>query len=532
MSSTLKRIAGVFHHHSDIFFPKYSHYFLLFLILIMAAAYRYPKIAELRPQGVHQWRQCDCLSITRTLYNGDADFLHTKVYNLLRDNEGRTISEFPLVYYVVSRLWRVFGEHEWIFRAFNFLISILSMLALLKVFEYFLKDTFWSIFSVSLLYTSAIYAYYSFNFLMNTTAFNMALIGWYFFFSYYRKGKLWYLYATFVFFLLGGLLKMSSLISFVALCGLFLFEKLKLFPLSGNERPIFTKNLAFILPALLISGCTILWIFYVKHYNQMWNSGVFLVGILPIWDMTQEAIHQTIDNVRRMWINGYFYKPTHLFFFAGLLLSWIFFSRSNKILVLITTLISVGFVAFIILFFEALQAHDYYVIDLLILAVFILLTLFTSLQAPGKRKRILNLTRLRVLAVIFLVLNILNTRDEIARRYRWNRANHSDSTAPYMDIEPFLEANGIGDTCKIIAASDPSINISLYLSNRKGWTRYGTFGIDNLDVSKWLGMGADYLLIGQDQFMNEQDLWNGFDLTEIGIYKGISVYKISAFTQP
>ena len=97
-------------------------------------------------------------------------------------------------------------------------------------------------------------------------------------------------------------------------------------------------------------------------------------------------------------------------------------------------------------------------------------------------------------------------------------------------MEPFLEANGIGDTCKIISASDPSINISLYLSNRKGWTRYGTFGIDSLDVSKWLGMGADFLLIREDQFMDEQDLWNGFDLKEIGVHKGVSVYKISALT--
>lgn len=262
----------------------------------------------------------------------------------------------------------------------------------------------------------------------------------------------------------------------------------------------------------------------------MWNRDVFLVGILPIWDMTQEAIHITIDHVRVLWIKGYFYKPTHVFFIVGLLLSWILFNRSNKILLLITSLISFGFIAFIILFFGALQAHDYYVIDLLILAVFILLTLFTSLKSFGKRKRILDLTWLRVAALIFLVLNILNTRDEIAKRYRWDRTNNIDSTAPYMDMEPFLEANGIGDTCKIIAASDPSINISLYLSNRKGWTRYGTYGIDSLDVSKWLEMGADYLLIRQDQFEKEQVLWNGFDLEEVGIHKGVSVIKISKLT--
>jgi len=525
MKPVLIFLVNIFSHRSSPYFPKYSPVILLSIILLFAYFYNYHEIIKYRPQGVHQWRQCDCLSLTSNFYSGEADFFHPEIHNLLKDNEGRTASEFPLIYYLVSLFWKLFGKHEWIFRLMNFMISVIAMLALLKVFEHILKDSFWSIFSVSLLFTSGIFAYYSLNFLMNTTAFSFALIGWYFFFKFYHGGKQWLLYLMFLFFLLGGLLKASSLISFVALSGVFVFEWLGFFPMNRDHQ-IFKNKLVFIVPAIILMAFIYLWISYAQAYNHTWNSGVFLLGILPIWDMSGEQIIEVLDHVFSRWINGYFFWPTQIFFILALISTWIFWKKAEKSLLLLSGLMTIGFVSFIVLFFGALKNHDYYVIDLLILSVFIMLTFFTLLLRNRKRLAIIDLTIIKVIAVVLLIVNMSNTTREIHRRYSAVRNIQKNEMYGYLDIEPFLDSLGIDASKKVISASDRTINISLYLMNRKGWCRYGTNMEDSAAVADRIKRGAEYLLYHKEIDFEKNSHWTHFIKEELGVHENVTVCKI------
>jgi hypothetical protein len=515
----------LFSHRSSLYFPKYSPVILLSVILLFAYFYNYHEIIKYRPQGVHQWRQCDCLSLTSNFYSGEADFFHPEIHNLLRDDEGRTASEFPLIYYLNALLWKLLGKHEWIFRLINFMISVVAMLALLNVFEHMLKDSFWSIFSVCLLFTSGIFAYYSLNFLMNTPAFSFALMGWYFFFKFYRDGKKGFLYLMFLFFLLGGLLKASSLISFVALSGIFVFEWIGLFPMNRDTK-IFRNKLAFIVPSLILVAVIYLWITYVQQYNSKWNAGVFLLGILPVWDMSTEQINEVLDHVFIRWINGYFFWPTQVFFIVALISTWIFWKKAERPLLLLSGLMTIGFVSFILLFFEALKNHDYYVIDLLILAIFIMLSFFTLLLRNRKRLAIIDLTFIKVIAVLFLLLNMSNTSREIKKRYSAVGNIQKNEMYGYLDIEPYLDSLGVDASKKVISASDRTINVSLYLMNRKGWCRYGTNMEDSAAVADRIKRGAEYLLYHQEIDFQKNSHWPHFIQEELGVHENVTVAKI------
>jgi hypothetical protein len=405
------------------------------------------------------------------------------------------------------------------------MISVIAMLALLKVFEHILKDSFWSIFSVCLLFTSGIFAYYSLNFLMNTTAFSFVLIGWYFFFKFYHGGNKWFLYLMFLFFLLGGLLKASSLISFIALSGVFIFEWLGFFPMNRNPK-IFKNKLVFIVPAIILTAVIYLWISYVREYNRTWNIGVFLLGILPIWDLSMEQINEVLDHVFIRWINGYFFWPTQIFFILALISTWIFWKKAEKSFLLLSGLMTIGFVSFILLFFAALKNHDYYMIDLLILSVFIMLTFFTLLLRNRKGLAIIDLSIIKVLAVIFLVVNMSNTSKEIHKRYSAVRNIQKNEMYGYLEIEPFLDSLGIETSKKVISASDRTINISLYLMNRKGWSWYGTNMEDSATVADRIKRGAEYLLYHKKIDFEKNSHWNHFIKEELGVHENVTVCKI------
>ncbi|HHG86009.1 MAG TPA: hypothetical protein ENJ82_14775, partial [Bacteroidetes bacterium] len=197
--------------------PKYSKWVFLLAMILVSLALHFTEVFPLRPQGMHQWRQADCLSITQNFYEGNNGFFTPGMHFLGASGTGNTMSEFPIIYYTVAQLWKLFGPHEWIFRAVNLALFFLGMLALFRTLETLLKDSFMGLSVVILLFTSPMLAYYANNFLANVPAFSMALIAWYMFMRHIVTNKRRFLFLALLFFTLGGLLKITSIISFVGL---------------------------------------------------------------------------------------------------------------------------------------------------------------------------------------------------------------------------------------------------------------------------------------------------------------------------
>ena len=206
------------------FFPRFS------ILLFIAGAglcyymFTYSDVVNRRPQSVHQWRQADCLSMTMNYYKEDRPFFEPALHFLSIDGTGQTISEFPIIYYTVSRLWKVFGHHEYIYRFFTLGFFLCGLFALFKTSEWLLKDTLWAFFTTFLVLCAPYLSYYAFNFLVDIPALSTAMIAWFWFARYWRKRNNIDFFICLFFFFMAGLIKISSALSFFGLLGVLFFD--------------------------------------------------------------------------------------------------------------------------------------------------------------------------------------------------------------------------------------------------------------------------------------------------------------------
>jgi 4-amino-4-deoxy-L-arabinose transferase-like glycosyltransferase len=111
------------------------------MIIIISLAYNYNRILFYKPVGIHQWRNSVTAAFPLNIYM-EGDPLKTKTNALWADEYTSDVSivEFPIVYYMVSMLYKVFGPHDFLFRLVNLLIGYLGLFALFKtVFSDFKK---------------------------------------------------------------------------------------------------------------------------------------------------------------------------------------------------------------------------------------------------------------------------------------------------------------------------------------------------------------------------------------------------------
>ncbi|MBC8486527.1 MAG: glycosyltransferase family 39 protein [Bacteroidetes bacterium] len=280
-------------------------------------------------------------------------FFEPSVYYLGSDGTGKTVSDFPLIYFSVAQLWKIFGHHEFIYRLIVLLFFFSSLIALFKIFENTLKDSVLAIIFPLFLFTSPTLVYYANNFLMDIPAFSLAIIGLYFFFRFYQSSKNKYLYLFIFFNAIAGLLKISSLMSFIAVLGLFMLEffNVKLNP----DRKIFQHPLKQIFPLISVLIIQLIWYMYASYYNSNNNAGIFLIGYLPIWDLNISQIKITLDAINEHIKWDYFRKETQFVFIFMFIIVLVFYKRINKIMLFFTIFLSTGFLLFILLFFKPLK---------------------------------------------------------------------------------------------------------------------------------------------------------------------------------
>jgi hypothetical protein len=505
------------------YFPKYSAWVFAFLLLIFSIVYNYQDILFKSPQSIHLWRQCDCLSITLNYYQENNPFFEPSIHNLGSDGTGKTVSDFPLIYYSVAQLWKVFGYHEYIFRFIVLLFFFSGLLALFKIFENVLKDSVLAIAGSLFLFTSPTLVYYANNFLMDIPAFSLAMIGLYFFFRFTRSSLNRHFYLFAFFYSVAGLLKISSLLSFIAITGVFILE---LFNVKFNaDRKIFQNPLkqSFVLIGVVI--IQIVWYMYAVHYDTKHNAGIFLIGTLPIWDLSNFQIKETLDAINEHLKWDYFRKETH-FVFAFMFLSvLVFFKRIEKLVLILTVLISIGLLLFALLFFQALKDHDYYTVNLFVLVPFIILSFLLLLRQ--KFNAIYASILFRIILIAFLIHNVDFARRRMESRYGskgWQNENYIENVQSFEKIRPYLRSIGINRDDKVISLSDNSINISLYFMNQKGWTNYGIEG-DSEKITDKIKLGAKYLFIYNKEVYEDQYIMP-FIRNKIGEFNNIDIYAL------
>jgi len=507
------------------YFPKYSILVVISLLILLSLFYGFQNILFLRPQGLHQWRQCDCLSLTMNYYQDSNRFFEPAMHNLGEDGTGKTANDFPILYYTIAQIWKLFGPHEFIYRLMNILIMFAGLALLMKMTEHFLKDSYWAIIMVLFLFTSPTLVYYTNNFLTNITAFGLVLVAWYFFYSHYQNNSTRSYILFFVFFALAGLLKISSLLSLLALLALIILHHLIHLVKKEGSTPVFrrTNLIGFILVLAMVSS----WYIYARFYNGRHNDGYFLIGILPIWDADWNHITRIFNAIKDHLKHAYF----HPVMSWSLVFMWffniLFYKRTNPFLLGLTILTTLGMISFGLLFYQALEQHDYYMINQMILVPLIIIAFLDLLKQ--RFPYLYHALMIRLLFVVLLIFCMAFTRTHINYRYSpdgWENENRTLYTYGLETIEPYLDSIGVGKEIKVICGTDHSINISLYLMNRKGWTGFNLHD-DSLMIASKIEEGARIMMAYEKKGTDLKWMTPFININDkVGQYQNISIFTL------
>ncbi len=519
---------------------------LLFLatLLLFGWIYNYHEILFERISEPHMWRQADCLSITMNYYMDGLNFFTPQIHWTGPDGHGKTISEFPVIYYTVAKLWKVFGHHEFIFRLINLLFVFSGFFALYRLGYTYLNDSFWAFFIPLFLFTSPALVYYSNNFLMNAPSFGIALTALFFYAKWHRQKQRKWLVLSMLLFLLAGLLKVTSLIIFMALLSLLVYQSFKSIL---KEETSIKKVWPKVVPFLLVILATFSWYSYARHYCRENIQGIFLQGLYPIWDVSaaerSEILHQFYWQV----LPSVFNKKglaVCLLLFIWILLSLKKVKPELYFLVFITFF---GELLFLIFWFQAINIHDYYLINLLIIIPLITFTFLHTLKKSSPkifRSKLLKSVALVGLLMLMYQASLLtrikyNPADPWLKanifigekeQERWERKslNYQATFQGLEEINPYLRSLGIDRDDRVVSIPDPSINISLYLMDQKGFTDFGyseTKGKIAERMNRFIQIGANYLIVTKKEAINAE-AFRPFTQEQIGAYKNVTIYKL------
>lgn len=517
------------------FFKKWDTLFFILLALI-SYLYSYQTILFLRPCSIHQWRQCDCLSITLNYYKEGMHFFSPSSNTC----NPYIPTECPLLYYFVALLWKIFGYHEFIYRLLDVTLAFAGLYSLFKLTKEVLQDGIWALFVSILLFTSPIFAVYANNFIIDIPAISFILIAWYFFVRYYKTKHLRMFYVSILFFMLAGLIKVTDLLSFFPLFIIFIWELFR-FKKARKENIFINplkQGIAIMLPIIAVLS-------WNSYYLAQTNAAQFDATIHPIWKMDKSAIYATLVKFNANVVSQYFSLSVILLSLILLFIILINFKKRNSFYYWLTLMIFIGTILYILIWFDRFSNHDYYLITFLILIPLILITFLIFLKehySPLFQSNIL-----KIATAIILMFNIYYCRIQTNIRYpstyyqiqnsflinkqtrdfwEWMHYEHRRRMIAVESVTPYLRNIGISRNDTVISIPDGSPNISLYLMDVKGYTDYAYFKYkDSARIEHFISLGARYLIINDPAML--ENIWlKPYLKNKIGTYKNITIYNL------
>ncbi|MBV6472342.1 MAG: hypothetical protein JPMHGGIA_00597 [Saprospiraceae bacterium] len=477
----------------------------LFAVALVAVClwYGYHDLIFQPPQSIHQWRQSDGASLALNYYQHNLGFLRPHTHNLTSDQGTSSAcapSEWPLLYWSVSCFYDLLGPDDSIYRIFNTLLFLMGLFFLFRWVYSIVEDAVWSLSVTLLLFSSPVVAYYGNNYLSDSAALAFSFAGWYFFSQYlFRRGSKYWPVALFA---LSACLKPGALISPLIIAALLLY------PLVVGRRGIDLSNplhLRNSWPLLLVPLAPVPWIAYANWYNRVHDCSYFSTTVFPIWDYTLEEIADYLLHMVRLWGDQYFH-PASLAILA-LAFAWVLWpgSKSGGIWRNACLWGVLGCTSYCMLQFQALADHDYYVLNLFVLPVLVMIAFLNSIRLhhPG----IYSSSAIKVAVAGFVLFNLDHAAKSLDFRYNgW--PNDRDANAAYASAISALRAEGVTEHDTIISLPDKS-HASLYLLNCKGWTLYTDarfnrgdpipYNQDSAGIRRSVDRGARYLFVlGQD----------------------------------
>jgi len=491
-------------------------------IAVMMGVYLYQDIVTYPPQSIHRWRQTDCLSICQNYYNNGFHFFKPEVHNQNSNDktEGKGVGECPYYYFIIALLFKIFGPYYMIFRILNILIVFTGLIFMYKLMHLISKSFLLSLFGTLFIFTSTSLVFYTNNFLTDPIALSLIIIGLYYFFRFRENEVLKYFIVFCLFSVLAILLKVTAGIGFIAAIGVisisFIFRK------QFKNELLNIKKHKLLIPVLISVIIIIAWYAFAIKYNTENKSTYFSTRTWPLWSLSSEEIKTIFQKIWNYNLGIYFHLSVHIFILAALIFIFYYHKILQKTEKLLLIAIVTGNILFFIMWYYAFWYHDYYIINLLIVPVFIFAFAFKILKI--KYPKIASSKLTAIVLSVFLVFNVLNTRKEIKIRYNGWPVDELQDIYGYYYLQPYLQQLGIQYPDKVICLPDTKPSYTLYLMNLKGWTGFYAPNTKE-DVDYYLNNGAKYLVYHGELLERYQFLKEYMD-TKIGQFGNIAIYNL------
>ncbi len=475
-------------HYSQI--KPYPNFLFFVCFMVSAGFIGFQHVINIAPQSIHYWRQADCTSQTLNFFKDGMGFFSPRIHNCGWTLDAHTAGEFPILYYFSAFLYHFFGEQEWILRGVDLLIYLLGLWALFRLALHLTENVVVAICFSLLFLASPMMAFYGVNYLPNVPALSLVFLSWLFFYYYVKTQRLMWFYACNGALLFAGLIKPTTLVTWVAIGALWLFEILR--GVFLRKKSVIFPNMSAVIPAFLMVLIPFLsWRMWADNYNKTHDTEYyFLKTVMPIWDMTLPERENTLRHIEKYALDTWFALPT-LWVIAGItVLNIILAKKQNPLFFALFSLILVGTSFYFIAFFRQFMVHDYYATDLFGLgAVSILLFLFfLKQQFPS----FINKALFLVLCIAFLIFNLNYTQQDFTARYDMTNTKYSTSNnfpLARFDIKRvrhFInDYTPISEKDTVISLPDITPNATLYYYDRRGYS-YWNFGPTTIWSKDWM----------------------------------------------
>lgn len=513
-------------------------FLLIFILLFFFLGYN--KLLTTGPSSVHAWRQSDSYSFALTYFYENNKLLEPSILFVGENGHGKAISEFPILYYVTAKIWKVTGTTPMVLKFINFFILLIGFYHLALLSKKILRDNFWAMFVVLTLFSSPLLGYYSFNFIPNTPAFGLALSGMYFIYLFATTNRTQYLLLYTFIFAVASLIKVTALFS--------LFGSLAV--LSTYYLENFKKHkyqiIKIILSFIIIIGVYLFWYNYSVEYNRTNLQGIFNQSTMPIWNLKWKKITEIAGKFNHNVFPQYF-TPIATYILLIFIALVIFFRRKiNKYARRATIIFSLGLISFFALFYRGINVHDYFLINTLVIIPIITISIVLSIKELFPK--IYNSSYLKIVGAIMLIL-LLNY-DMIVTRSHYNpESNLVKYNIPlpkgqrdwwdynfhlmklnnyqYQGIDNYLKKIGINYDSKVITLGDNTPNKTLSLMHLRGFSEYHySWNYKGKEmIERMIELGATYLVICGQKDLNKEYLVP-FTKNLYGRYNNVYIYEL------
>ncbi len=520
---------------------------LLAMVIIFFFTNYYNKTLFFHPCSNHQWRQADCLSIAKNYYEGGMHFFQPKIH-FQGPKDGKAVSELPILNYSAAALWKVFGEHEFIYRLLEYLIYLTGIFTLFNTIGVYLRSWLLSFFTVGILLTSPLLTFYSLNFIADVPALSISIISLCLFYRFYANGRNYLFYLSLALGTLAVLMKASALIP---LALIYLFSVLDLTSLNRvfKTKALFSSKIAPIAALVTSALLIVTWYRWALAYNDDDTNNIFLLTILPIWDLEEKEVLSIakvlILDLFPVWLN----KPMLMLFFVMVFYVIARFRSLSSFFRFAFLASASFFVVYLLFFFKVFSVHDYYLNNLMIFPV---ITFMASAELLVN-SQIVQSNRLFITVLFFVAITLSELN--AAGQYRlkmidkdgmseWNPFVHKEEIkgAEYLfwdysrsmkkieDYRPIMRKHGIDRNDLVLTTPDQSFNIALYFLDQKGFgISRDHFENDSTVIRHFRYRGIKYFVL-QDTTMKQFPAFRQFKpfVEPYFVENGVEVMKLKS----